>query len=88
MNEDIKGRVKVVHRKHGKFSKLLIICVNKLPRCNKCGEEMSENEFVYMCKQDPTQFWHIDCFDILNHHKSYDGMIHEDIYGVLNVDLK
>jgi len=88
MNEDIKVELERKHQKHGRFTKTWVIHTDKLPICCECNEEIENNTYIYWCKQNPNQFWHIDCFDPINHNKDFDGTVHEDYYGILINDLK
>ena len=84
LNEGLKFNLEIEDFRHGRFKKMWVITTNKLPICAKCFDPIEKNSMIYWCKQNPRQFWHVDCFDD-NHHKSFDGVTHEDLYCLLKV---
>ncbi len=84
----IKVKIQTVNKRHGTFKKTILIHVNKDPKCFQCNEFLHNKDIIYWCRQNPKQFWHPECIDFTEHPKNYDGLIHEDIFGILVVDLK
>lgn len=74
----------------GKFSTTIFCYVSELPICSKCGNQINNNTYAYIC--DNKVFYCELCFDkefLIEHRKSFKKLIHNDklVYIQLNPNL-